>query len=99
VSSVTGTGERRARPSTAASSPAFGQDGGMDAACELPQFVERPGELGRGGPEQLLGAVGIVGNLAAGKAQGERQRDETLLGAVVEVPLELVPRTRADSTG
>ena len=57
----------------------------MDPARELAQLGERVGELRAGALQQVLGlAVG----LGLGDPQHQRQRDEPLLRAVVEVALE-----------
>ncbi len=45
-------------------------------------------ELLLGAAEQLLGRVGVLAQLALGQAHGQRERDEPLLGAVVQVALE-----------
>ena len=85
-------GERLERRGEAA----VGEDGRMDAASELAQLVERGGELLARGLEHRLGRRRVAADLRLGEAQRERERDEPLLGAVVEVPLEpaSAPRRR-----
>ena len=67
----------------------------MDAARELAQLLEREGELlARAGED--LGRRRRVGvELRLREAQRERERDEPLLRAVVEVALELPARVVA----
>ena len=47
--------------------------------------------LGRAG-EELLGAVGVVAQPGLREPERERERDEALLRAVVQVALEAHPR-------
>ena len=60
----------------------------MDAARELAQLRERVRELLAGGAEDLVGAVGVVPKPRLREPERERERDEPLLRAVVQVPLE-----------
>ena len=60
----------------------------MDAARELAQLRERVRELLPGGGEDLVGAVGVVPEPRLREPERERERDEPLLRAVVEVSLE-----------
>ena len=66
--------------------PAVGEDRGVDAARELAQLGERDGEL----VGELLDHRHEVGVLhpRAQQPQVERERDELLLGAVVQVALQ-----------
>ena len=60
----------------------------MQAAGELAQLGGRLAELARRLLEQLLRRRGVGVELLAREPQVERQRDQPLLGAVVEVALE-----------
>ena len=61
----------------------------MDAARELAQLGERGGQLALGRGHELLGGGGVAAaDAALGELELERERDEALLGAVVEVALE-----------
>ena len=60
----------------------------MQAAGQLAQLLQRELQLLRRPGEQLLRRVGIGAELGLRQAQRERERDEPLLGAVVQVPLE-----------
>ena len=73
----------------------------MDAARELAQLVERGGELLACGFEHGVGGGRIGVELALGEAERERERDEPLLRAVVEVALEPAPGlvARLDDAG
>ena len=65
-----------------------GEHGGMDAARELAQLRERDGEL----VAELVdggGRLRVVAQPRAQQPQVERERDELLLGAVVQVALDL----------
>ena len=75
---------------------ALGQHRGVDAAGELAQLLQRVGELLAGPLE-----VGVVGMAAGGQPQHQRQRDEPLLRAVVEVALQPPPLgvARRDDAG
>src|SRR5690348_3950512 len=63
----------------------------MDAARKLPQLLEGLGELLTGAFEQLLRTVRVGSEPVLRKPERQRQRDEPLLRAVVEVALELAP--------
>ena len=65
-----------------------GQDRRVDAAGQLSQLLERAGELRLRAPEQLVRLRIAGGQHALAGSQGERDRDEALLRAVVEVALE-----------
>jgi hypothetical protein len=54
---------------------------------QLAQLLQRVGQLGEGRVDGRRGHA-VVGDLAAGEPQMERQRDEPLLGAVVQVTLQ-----------
>ena len=60
----------------------------MDAARELAQLLERQCELGARAVEDLRGVARIRRELRLREAQRQRQRDESLLRAVVEVALQ-----------
>ena len=60
----------------------------MDAARELPELLERHGQPSLA-PVRISGDLGGVRpRLRLRQPQRQRERHETLLGAVVEVPLE-----------
>ena len=60
----------------------------MQAAGELAQLLHREVELGPGGPEQRAGGVRVGGQVALDHAELDRERDEPLLRAVMEVALQ-----------
>ena len=60
----------------------------MEAARELAQLLERLGELGARGGEDLGRLVDVGGQPRLGEAERERERREALLGSVVQVALE-----------
>ena len=60
----------------------------MEASCELTQLVERDGELVARALERLARLDRIVVELRERQPEGQRERDQALLCAVVEVPLE-----------
>ena len=62
--------------------------GRVDAARELAQLLERVGELVARGRRELLRLGGVAPDVGAEHPQLERERDEPLLGAVVQVALE-----------
>ena len=64
----------------------------MDAPGQLPQLFERLRELLRRAAEQRVGRARVVAELRLGEPQREREGHEALLGAVVEVSLQLPPR-------
>ena len=86
--SSTGSGRPRGERLERGGQPAVGEDGGVDAARELAQLRERVRELLPGSGEDLVGAVGVVPQPRLREPQRERERDEPLLRAVVQVPLE-----------
>jgi hypothetical protein len=63
------------------------EDGGMDSPSHVPQLLEREPDLTSGRIELLL-ELGLVRELLLEQAQPQRQRDQPLLRAVVEIPLE-----------
>jgi hypothetical protein len=67
---------------------AIAQDRRMDPARELAQLLERLVELLAHLDDVLRGCVGIGMDLRFDQTQVERDRDEPLLGAVMEIPLE-----------
>src|SRR3954453_21021514 len=64
----------------------------VDAARQLAELLERGGELVARRRRELLGLRRVAPDAGPDQAQLQRQRDEALLGAVVEVPLELAAR-------
>ena len=60
----------------------------MDAARELAQLAQRGGSSSRARSSRRAADVGVALQLALGQAELERQGDEPLLGAVVQVALE-----------
>jgi hypothetical protein len=64
----------------------------MQPPGELPQFLECLRELLPGRDEDLHRLVGLARQPRLGEAEGERERGEALLRAVVEVPLEAPSR-------
>jgi hypothetical protein len=68
----------------------------VDAARELAQLGERLLELGVRALERPAGLARVAVEPLAGHAQGQRKRDEPLLGPVVEVALESLPLGVAD---
>ena len=68
----------------------------MDAARQLAQLVEPAGEVGLGGLQQLPGGLRVALEPRGHHAQLERDRDEALLRAVVQVALEPLPLGVAD---
>jgi len=63
----------------------------MDAACGFAQLLGCGLELGHRFLEQLAGAVWVALEAIAGEADVERERDQPLLGTIVEVAFELAP--------
>ena len=59
----------------------------MQAACDIAELVERGADLLAGGVDSRL-RLGVVRELAAEQLQLERERDQPLLGPVVEIALE-----------
>ena len=91
TSSSTGIGERRASVFSAGLEPALGQDRRVDPERDLTQLVHyarQPlDDVGQLGPE--LAELGRHRRLRS--AQFERERDELLLRAVVQVALDPPP--------
>ena len=91
---MAGTAERSASAVIAGAEAGFGQDRGMDASRELAQLLERDLELDR----RFIGrGDGFVirptdrTEVRPEQPEGERQRDEPLLGAIVQVAFEPTP--------
>ena len=63
----------------------------MDPACELSQLLQRLGELVDGRADQLLRERWVFADAALDHPQLQRDRDESLLRAVVQVALEPAP--------
>ena len=90
-------GRRRARPGPARArrglqrdrQAVVGQDRGVDAARDVAQLLQRRVQLLAGAGRAAAASRASVGQLAGDDAQDDRERDEPLLGAVVEVALEL----------
>jgi hypothetical protein len=70
--------------------PPVGQQGRVDPACEIAQVLERCLRLGLDLPEQLAGLRRVPIGERPGETRLHRQRHELLLGAVVDVALELL---------
>ena len=68
------------------------QHRGMDARGELAQVLQRLARLDLQVDERLAEPARVAGQLAARQADARDQRDELLLGAVVDVALDLAPR-------
>ncbi len=87
---MTGIGVRTASDSSAAARPSSVSTAGMDAARELAQLRHRVlqlvDRLRRARPRLQDPTLGAEPQLR--RAQLERERDEALLGAVVDVPLD-----------
>src|SRR4051794_29253540 len=64
----------------------------MNPARELPKLLERDRQLARCAAEQFLCRGRVGSELGLDEAQADGQRDEALLGAVVQVALEAPPR-------
>ena len=64
----------------------------MDAAGELAQLADRRVEVVRRGVEQLAGRLRVALQARARGPQRDRERDELLLRAVVQVALDPAPR-------
>src|SRR5262249_39065865 len=81
--------------------PPVGEDCRMNAARELAQLLECQIELEARAVEYLGGTRRVRREPRLREPHGYRQRDEPLLGAVVEVALELAPRCslRLDDAG
>ena len=71
--------------------PALGQDRGVNTAREVAELVDRTGQLG-GGAIELGGELGEIGrHRCPRRAHLQRDRDEPLLGAVMQVAPETAP--------
>jgi len=70
---------------------AIGEDRRMEAARQLAELLKGERELLARTAEDRRGSVRIDPELRLGEPEGERERDEALLGAVVEVPFEPPP--------
>ena len=68
----------------------FGQQRRVDAAGQVPQVVERGGEPVLEHGRDLPDRGGVLGGVFQ-QAELDLQGDELLLGAVVQVPLDLPP--------
>ncbi len=66
----------------------IGEHGRVQAARQLPQLGERRRELLRRPGHRRMRGRGALVDQAVGDAQADRERDEPLLGAVVEVALQ-----------
>jgi hypothetical protein len=75
--------------------PAVGEHGRVDPAGELAQLLERTRELLLRGGDHLARPVGGLADLVLGDPKGEAERDEALLGAVVQVALQPPPLLHA----
>ncbi len=76
---------------------AIREHGGVDPACELAKLVDRMSQLLACAADDLGRAGGIDREPRLGEPKAYGQRDEALLGSVVQVPLEtltgVVPRS------
>src|SRR6185312_9906635 len=68
----------------------------MSATRELAELLERAVELAAGGVEQPPADHRVVLELAPREPELQRQRDEALLGAVVEVALQAAALAHRD---
>ena len=85
--SSTGSGARDASDCSALVRPCAVSTAGCRPACQLAQFLQRGGEFVLGDRQQPLG-LRPGRELPAEDGQAHRERDEPLLGAVVQVALE-----------
>ena len=69
----------------------LGENGRVDPARELAQLVEGRAEFRLRVGDELMGPQGVVVDHAVRHPQLKRERDEPLLRAVVQVPLEAAP--------
>jgi hypothetical protein len=60
----------------------------MDPSCELAELLQRERELAARGLQDLGDGARVGPELRLREAKRERERDETLLGPVVEIPLQ-----------
>ena len=65
---------------------ALGEHRGMDARGQIAQLLHRLLRVGERAVDELLGAVRVRVERLAGELELDHQRDEPLLGAVVQVP-------------
>src|SRR6185437_3182965 len=72
--------------------PAVAEHRGMNAARELAQLLQGVGELLARGADDLRGPRGIGVDPREREPERQGERDEALLSAVVQVPLEPSPR-------
>ena len=63
----------------------------MDAAGELTQLLERLRQLVAGGRDECLGRRRVAADVGLDQAELQREGDQPLLGAVVQVALEPPP--------
>ena len=87
MSICTGSGVRAASACDRRLQAAVAEHGRMDPARELAQLLERLRQLLAGALERRA-RLGLVAAAAGGEPQVERERDEPLLRAVVQVALE-----------
>ena len=85
--SFTGTAERAASDCERDAEPVAGDHSRVQAVGDRAQLLERDRDLLAGGFDLRL-RLGIVGELVGVHPELERERDQPLLGAVVEVALE-----------
>ena len=87
-STVTGSAELRARRAQGVDQTALGQPGGQAAACERAHLLQRLVDLGAEAAQEL-GLRGVEDRGALGRQpELDPQRDQALLGAVVQVVLD-----------
>src|SRR4051812_801417 len=72
--------------------PALAEDRGVDSLRELAQLAERLLQLRLGLLQQALGTSRVAREQRADEPETQRERDEALLGAVVQVALDLPAR-------
>ena len=92
VSTSTGTGERVASASTAAPRPRSVSTAGWIPRASSRRSSRAAASSSRAATRTSSAPAGSELHLRLREPQRERQRDEPLLGAVVEVPLEPAPR-------
>ena len=90
TSSDTGTGQR-VMTAESGVEPPVGQHGGVDAAGQIPEFGQRGFGLLVRLVHQLPGPLGVRVEALARPSEIHRQRHQSLLGAVVQVPLDTEP--------
>ena len=89
---VTPSGKRAARPSIASTMPWSDSTAGWMPGGELAQVLQRLARLDLQVAERLAQPARSARQLAARQADPRDERDELLLGAVVDVALDLAPR-------